>query len=148
MAKLVQTIMKTFMGRGVGVGAKDQIEGLAWFPNFITTIVDYTLQSKESGSFITNVAATEAEIVITLPAITDGPWVFFILNSADVTLTITAETADSLICFNNLTADGIAYSTSSEKIGGAFMVCSDGTSAWAVPLGAGGHVQTSTVVDA
>jgi len=140
--------MKTFMGRGAAVGQYGQIESMQWFPKFITTIVDRTLTAAESGSFIVNTAATEAEIILTLPAIADGPWIFFCLNSADVTLTVTAETADTLITFNNLAADGIAYSTSSEKIGGAFMVCSDGTSAWAVPMGVGGHIQTATVVDA
>ena len=148
MAKSLQSIMKTFMGRAPAIGQYGQIESLAWFPKFVVTVVDLTLTASQSGSYIVNTAATEAEIVITLPAIADGPWVFHVLNSADVTLTITAETADTLITFNNVAADGAQLATASEKIGGGFICVCDGTSAWAIPIGTGGHVQTLTVVDA
>ncbi len=147
MAKEVQSLMKTHMGRAVGVGQYDQIESMAWFPPGLAKTADYTLSAKESGTFISNVGATTA-VVITLPPIADGPWIFHILVGADFQVNVAAETADTLIVFNNIAADDAGYETASELIGGAFMAYCDGTSAFLIPLGTGGHVQTLTVNDA
>jgi len=64
---------------------------------------------------------------------------------ADVTLTVTAGTADTLLTFNDAAADSVGFATSSEKMGGAFLVWCDKTTVGAIPMGAGGHVQTLTV---
>ena len=48
-------------------------------------------------------------------------------------MTITADTADTMVTFNDDAADSVAFSTSSEKVGGAAFVFSDG-SKWMVQL--------------
>lgn len=145
MAKSKQTYMPLHNGLAAGVNQYGQIPYAQWTPKVITTLVDLTLTASQSGSFIVNTAATEAEINVTLPAIADGPYVFYVLNFADVNLKVTAETADTLISFNDLAADSVSFETSSEKIGAGFLCVCDGTSVAAIPLGAGGHLQTLTV---
>lgn len=145
MAKSESTnAMSTFMGRGAGLGANGQIENLAWLPNVITKTADYTVLAAESGSVFVTTGATAA-VNFTLPAIADGPFFYIFVNGADQNMTVTFETADTGVAFNDLAADSVAYSTASEKIGGAFMVIGDATDVFVIPMGAGGHVQTSTV---
>jgi hypothetical protein len=148
MTKTAQDQMPLYDGLAAGVNQYGQISNMQWVPKVITTVVDLTLTASQSGSFIVNTAATEAEINLTLPAIADGPYVFFVLNFADVNLKVTSETADTLITFNDLAADSVSYETSSEKIGGGFLCVCDGTSVAAIPIGTGGHVQTLTVTTA
>ena len=145
MAKGQQTNgMPTHMGRAAGLNEYDQISNLAWLPKVRTVTADRTVLASESGSIFSNVGMTAA-VNYTLPAIADGPFVFWFINGADQDMTVTAETADTMITFNDLAADSVAFSTASEQIGGAVMVVCDGTSLFAIPMGAGGHVQTVTV---
>lgn len=145
MSKARQTNMKLFMGKAPNVNEYDQIEYPMWIPKIVTSVVDLTLVAKDSGTIYVTTAATEAEVVFTLPAIADGPWFFMFVNTADVSLKVSAASADTLIAFNDLEADSVSFETSSEKIAGGFIAICDGTSVIAVPLGAGGHVQTLTV---
>jgi hypothetical protein len=137
--------MKPFLGKAVAVDQTGFAHDFQWKPKFITSVVDYTVSPSESGCFFLNTAATEAEIVFTLPAISTGPWIFFFLAVADVALKVAAATADTLLAFNDAEADSVSFATSSEIMGAGFMVWCDGTTVGAIPLGAGGHVQTLTV---
>ena len=134
-----------FLGKSLGVDENNFAANFQFKPKIVTSIVDLTVTKQQSGTYFVNTAATEAEINFTLPAITDGPWVFWFIAVADVNLKVTAETADTLLTFNDAAADSVSFETSSMKMGGAFMCLCDGTTAIAIPMGAGGHVQTLTV---
>lgn len=105
-----------------------------------------TLTAADSGTVFLVVGATAA-VAITLPVISTGPFWFKIINCSDQDLTVSSQTADTLITFNDLTADSVAFSTSSEKIGGTVEVYCDGVSIVALtPIIA--HSQTVTVATA
>lgn len=148
MAKAYETnSMGNHMGRSPALNEYGQIANIAFTPKVRTATADTTLVASQSGSIFSNVGMTAA-VNYTLPAIADGPFWFMFINGADQDMTVTAETADTMITFNDLAADSVAFSTASEQIGGAFMVICDGTSLFAIPMGAGGHVQTLTVATA
>lgn len=84
-----------------------------------------TLTAADSGT-IYHVTGATAAVTVTLPAISTGPFSFLIINGSDVDLTVAAGTADTAVTFNDLAADSVAFSTSSEKIGGAVEVYCDG----------------------
>ena len=106
----------------------------------------YTITPDDFGTVFTTRGATGA-VTFTLPAAAttnSGNWVLFI-SVADQNM-IVAGADEEIVCFNDLTADSIAYQTSSEKIGGAFLAISDGSS-WAVmPIAS--ETQTITVASA
>lgn len=128
--------MPTFMGRGAGVDGNGVISNIAFYPKFRTKTADYTVLVEESGSIFVTTGATAA-VNFTLPAISDGPWTFKFINGADVNMTVTAETADTLVVDNDLAADSIGFETATELIGGCIEVFCDGTSVFAIP-----HLQT------
>jgi hypothetical protein len=106
----------------------------------------YTVTPNDFGSVFTTRGAGGA-ITFTLPAASaanNGEWNLFI-NVADQNL-IVASADEGLVVINDLTADAIAFQQASEKIGGAFLAISDGTS-WAVtPLAT--ETQTIAVTSA
>lgn len=109
------------------------IEGGRVRPKFMITAktASYTVTPNDFGSILTTRGAGGA-ITFTLPtasSVNAGDWVLFI-NVADQNMIVTG-TDEGLVVFNDLTADAIAFQQASEKIGGAFLAISDGTS-WAV----------------
>lgn len=86
---------------------------------------DYTCVKGDSGTIFHTTGATAA-VNFTLPAISDGPFWFMFIAGADQNLTVTAQTADTAVTYNDLAADSVAFSTTSEKIGGAVEVYCDG----------------------
>jgi hypothetical protein len=108
---------------------------------------DYTVTKYDSGTIFHTTGATAA-VTFTLPKISDGPFYFLFINGADVDMTVTAGTADTAITYNDLAADSVAFSTSSEKIGGAVEVICDGTSLFVLPRAADGRYQTATIATA
>jgi hypothetical protein len=106
-----------------------------------------TLTKFDSGTIFHTAGAT-ATVAITLPAIADGPFYFRIINGADVDLTVTAATADTIITYNDVAADSVAFSTANEKVGGEIEVLCDGTSLYVLPRFADGRYQTATIVTA
>jgi len=93
--------------------------------NVLSLTADTTLTQANSGSIINNQADGNA-INLTLPAQAKG--LNFIFSCVeDQSMTVTADTADTMVVFNDVAADALALSTSSEKAGGAFFVYSDGT---------------------
>lgn len=102
----------------------------------------YTVTPNDFGSVLTTRGASGA-ITFTLPAAgttNKGEWVLFV-NVADQNMIVTE--ASGLTVFNNATATSIAFETSSEKIGGAFLAISDGTTWCVAPLAT--ETQTITV---
>jgi hypothetical protein len=111
--------------------------------NIIVKTSSYTVTAYDFGSVLTTRGASGA-VTFTLPTAAsgnNGEWVLFV-NVADQNMLVTG-TDEGLVVFNDLTADSIAFSTTSEKVGGAFLAISDGTS-WAVsPIAT--ETQTVTV---
>jgi hypothetical protein len=106
----------------------------------------YTVTTSDYGSVLTTRGASGA-ITFTLPAAASansGNWVLFV-SVANQNMTI-AGADEGLVCFNDLTADAIAFSTNSEKIGGMFLAISDGTSWLVAPIAT--ETQTVTVTSA
>ena len=135
--------MPTYENMAPGLNANGQIQNIAYVKRYVTKTDDYTVKSTESGTFFNNAGATKA-IVFTLPAISTGPWHFEFFVAADQSVTVTAGTADTLMTFNDLAADSIAFSTASEKIGGRILIDCDGTSLMGTAFGVS-HRQTATV---
>lgn len=97
----------------------------------VAKTASYTVTAADMGKTFTTRGATGA-ITFTLPAASDalnGAEVRF-LNVADQNM-IVAGADEELVVLNDLTADSIAFQTSSEKIGGGFLALCDGTS-WIV----------------
>lgn len=125
-----QTQMSTFMGRAPALDANGQIDNIAFKVNVITKGASYTVKASESGSvFIASAVAT-----FTLPAPADGLYYIFI-NATDANMTIAANADDKMITFNDVDADSIAFSTTSEKAGAMALVVSDGTMWYANKIG-------------
>lgn len=104
---------------------------------------DYTCTKYDSGTIFHTTGATAA-VNFTLPKIADGPFYFLFVNGADQNMTVTAGTADTAVTFNDLAADSVAFSTSSEKIGGVIEVFCDGTTLFVLPRLAS-EAQTVTI---
>lgn len=106
----------------------------------------YTVTPDDFGSVLTTRGAGGA-ITFTLPAasaVNKGEFVLFV-NVANQNM-IVAGADEGLVVINDLTADSIAFQTGSEKIGGAFLAISDGSSWCVAPLAT--ETQTITVVSA
>lgn len=95
-------------------------------PIMLAKTTNYTVAASDSGTVFHTTGASGA-VNFTLPAINTGPWHFLFINGADQNMTVTAATADTAVTYNDLAADSVAFSTSSEKIGGAVEVWCDGT---------------------
>jgi hypothetical protein len=126
----------------------DCVTGGRQRPKFKVTAktASYTVTPDDFGSVLTTRGAGGA-ITFTLPAasaVNKGEWVLFI-NVADQNM-IVAGADEGLVTFNDLTADSIAFQQASEKIGGAFLAISDGTSWAVVPLAT--ELQTIAVTSA
>jgi len=114
--------------------------------NVIVKTASYTVTSGDFGSVLTTRGA-QAAVTFTLPAASTqnkGEWMLFV-NVANQNMII-AGADEELVVFNDLTADSIAFQTGSEKIGGAFLAISDGTSWTVQPLAT--ETQTVTVASA
>lgn len=135
--------MPTMNGITPGLNAYGQISNMAWTPAFIALTAARTLKSAESGAIVHNVGMTAA-VVLTLPAIADGPFYFKIIQGAGYKITVTAAAVDTMITFNDAEADSVEFGTTSEIIAGSYEVFCDGTSLFCLPSLAS-EAQTLTV---
>ncbi len=101
--------------------------------NVTAKTTDYSVTAADTGSVFTTTGAS-ATVTFTLPVKTSGLAYWFI-NTVDYNMVVAANTADTMVTFNDATADSVAFSTSSEKIGGAVRVFCDGTKWIALPFG-------------
>jgi hypothetical protein len=106
----------------------------------------YTCTKQDSGTIFHTTGATAA-VTFTLPQISDGPFYFLFICGADIGMTVTAATADTAVTFNDLAADSVAFSTSSEMIGAQIEVICDGTTLFVLPRLAS-EAQTVTIATA
>jgi hypothetical protein len=112
----------------------------------VAKTADYTCTLDDSGTLFTTTGAGGA-VIFTLPATANGAGVWYdFFNTVDQNMTVTAGTADTMITANELDADSVAFSTSSEKIGGCIRVVGDGTYWLVMPFTAEG-LSTITVAD-
>ncbi len=102
-----------------------------------------TLSELHLGSHLV-VRGASAAVTLTLPATPKRGMRFRVTNASAQNLTIAAGTADTMVCFNDLTADSVTLSTAGELIGGTFEVFGDGTGWIVVPALWEG--QTPTIV--
>jgi len=108
----------------------------------VVKTADYTITSDDFGSVFSTRGGSG--VTFTLPAASStnvGECVLFV-NVANQNLTVAGSTG-GLVVFNDLTANSIAYQTTSEKVAGAFLAISDGTSWIVLPIAE--ETQTVTV---
>lgn len=106
----------------------------------------YQVTKEDSGTIFHTTGATAA-VTFTLPPISDGPFYFMFVNGADQDMLVASKVADTAVTFNDLAADSVAFSTSSEKIGGVIEVICDGTTLFVLPRLAS-EAQTVTIATA
>ena len=121
-----QTWMKLYRNAAPMVDTDGIMRNFAFSHRYVTKAASYTVTYQETGTIFVTTGATAA-VSFTLPAISTGPWEFKFINGADQNLTVVAGTADTMVAYNDLTADSLAFSTSSKKIGGQINVYCDGT---------------------
>lgn len=117
------------------------------FPEVKAKTADYTIVTgtDPSGTLFTNRGAA-GTVIFTLPAPSaaiKGVFYSFAAVVAAQTVTVKTATVDTLITFNDLTADSVSLQTSGEIIGGMLRAICDGTS-WIV-FGDSGAAHTYTV---
>ena len=103
---------------------------------------DYSGQASDFDSILTTRGAAGA-VTFTLPAAANskgGIVEFYCVADQNM---IVAGQDEEIVSLNDLTADSVAFQTSSEKIGGGFRAVCDGTSWIVVPLA--GEAQTVTI---
>ncbi len=110
----------------------------------VAKTADYTVTASDNNTIFTNAGASGA-VNFTLPTIAKGlRYRFFV--EADQTLTVTSVVADTLVVFNDAAADSIAFSTSSEKIGGGIEVIANAAATkWLVFVYLGAETQTPVI---
>ena len=132
---------------GLSPGLDDDgfISNIALRFRIVAKTAAYTVKDTESGTIFTTEGATAA-VVFTLPdpAAVDSGTFYIFYNAEDFDMTVTSGATDEMVAFNDDTADGVAFSTTSEKIGGAILVFGNGTLWYAAGL-LGQDSQTITV---
>ena len=107
-------------GNKTRISTEDEIaHGMAYFP--ITGNV--TLGSAQSGYIC--LVTSGSGVTVTLPAVASSAGLNYLIgNMVDQNLTINGPAANTVVTVNDLDSDGVAYSTSSQKIGAlAFAFC-------------------------
>lgn len=137
--------MELWEGRAPAVDSDGILRNLLFSPRFVTKTASYTVQARETGTVFVTTGAGGA-VTFTLPAISSSyPFVFTFINGADQNMTVAAAATGTLVTFNDLAANSIAFSTASEKIGGVVDVWSDGVSLFGVIRTGINHFQTATI---
>jgi hypothetical protein len=116
---------------GLDAVARGQMRGRFWFDDDntmhfsqyqsplveVAKAADYTVVAADAGTLFTTLGATGA-IVFTLPTIAAGVGPFEFLNLVDQNMSVvSAGSNDNIVGMHDLTADSIAFSTASQKIG-------------------------------
>ena len=142
-----QTQMDIFKGVAPCLDSNHVIDDIAFMLDTSAKTGDYTIKGSDSGRFFTTQGAT-GDIEFTLPAVATAGngFVCWIYNAEDVECLVTAPD-ETLIAFNDATADGISYTTASNHIGNAFMCVCNGTY-WLAFCMRGDHDVTISVVSA
>ncbi len=135
--------MPLYHNQAPGVDADGILRNMIWSPRFVTKTAAYTVLARETGTWFLTTGATAA-VTFTLPGITNT-FIFFFVAVADIGMVVASAAADTLLTFNDAAADSVAFSTSSEIMGGFVIAGCDGTTVFALtPISA--ESQTVTVV--
>lgn len=102
------------MGRFYGGRAVDVSDPATWRDEVAKT-ANYTVLGSDNGKLFTTTGAGAA-VTFTLPAVKSG-YCYGFLNAADQNMTVASAEGDNIVTVNDLSADSVAFSTSSEKIG-------------------------------
>src|SRR5262245_16521047 len=91
----------------------------------------YAMTGRDHGKLFTNEGAS-GSVTFTLPPVTSPTlppgWYCRVFVAADQTVTVvSAGSLDNLYAFNDVAADSIAFSTSSEKVGSGILLIWTGT---------------------
>ena len=124
----------------------DGIAGYQGFPckRFQTKTAAYTVVAADNFTLFDNVGATGA-VTFTLPTLANG-YLFGFRVQADQDITVASAAGDDMIVFNDASADSVAFSTASERIGGMFVVYPNpGATKWIVEQRSAGSAHTVTV---
>ncbi len=122
-------------------------EPYAEFGSFRTVIAktgNFTVLEAQNGTLFTNRAAGGA-VTFTLPTTAKKGLHYGFFVVADQNVIVAGGSADTMVVFNDATADSIAFQTASEKIGGMIEVYGDGTG-WLTKVSLGAETQTPTIV--
>lgn len=110
----------------------------------VAKTADYTVLAADNNKLFTTQGAG-GTVNFTLPAIDRGLRFRFFSEAAGA-MTVTAGTADTLVAFNDLAADSIAFATAVEIIGGAVEVIANADETkWLVFVNLGAETQTPTI---
>jgi hypothetical protein len=82
---------------------------------------DYTVVAADAGTLFTTTGAAGA-IIFTLPALAAGRGPFGFLNVVDQNMTVASAEGDNIVALHDASADSVAFSTASQKIGGHVLV--------------------------
>lgn len=124
-SRTAQTYMDEKGAHAPGLDVDGIQRNFIWSPRFVTKVAAYTVTAKETGTWFLTTGATAA-VTFTLPPLSDGPWIFFFTAVADIGMVVAGPALTS-ITFNDATATSVAYSTSSEIMGGTVIAICDGT---------------------
>jgi hypothetical protein len=91
--------------------------------NFASKAAAYQILASDNFTIFDNTGAV-GSVVLTLPPIANG-YCFGVRVQADQTLILASSEGANMIALNNAVANSVAFSTGSQKIGGAFMVYSN-----------------------
>jgi hypothetical protein len=99
--------------------------GARFFPwmNFVTKTANYAVLSTDNFTLFDNTGAG-GEVDFTLPAIANGYFFGFRVQTGQVVKVISNEGAN-MVAFNNNAANSVAFSTGGQEIGGVFWVYSN-----------------------
>ncbi len=102
------------------------ILGSQWFPtpNFVAKTGDYTITSADNFTTFTNAGAGSTAVNFTLPTLANGLCYSFRVID-DASLTVTSAAGNDMVAYNDKQASSVAFSTSSQKIGGGFRIYSN-----------------------
>ena len=88
------------------------------------TTATKTMTVQDSGTYL--FCAYAGATTVTLPTTLLSGWHAWFIQSVDQDLTVAAGAIDTLVTFNDLEADSVAYSTTSNQIGQMIFVICDG----------------------
>jgi hypothetical protein len=105
------------------------------YENITVKAASYTLLPEDNGKLFTTRGATGA-VTYTLPAITaiQSGWNATFFNIADQDMIVASGEGDNMVAINDAAADSVAYSSTSQQIGGGFYIVFDGTSFLVMPF--------------
>jgi hypothetical protein len=126
--------MATHNGVAAGLDSNGFIADIAYKVNVEAHPIAYTVNLNQSGTVFTTYGGTAAT-TFTLPAVASANGcIYYFINAVDFAMTIASAEGDNMVTKNDASADSIAFSTTSELIGAAVCVISDGTKWYTLPM--------------